>query len=192
MSLMEEFEDREVDSTLNETYNGQVTTRTPYPNIVLVNNTVMIVVVDDGEQCVCVGGGGGGGDVRISNTHHLQLSMHATPIADVEIGFVSNETEVSEGEQAVLVVRVLAGQFPEGVVVNVFFQTIPGSATGRYSNNSPLYCSCRGGSSLVRQGSHEPPFLSATTHPLESPGSVEGTKLLHTVKSRDSPTFICY
>ena len=23
----------------------------------------------------------------------------------------------------------------------------------------------RGGSSLVRQGSHEPPFLSATTHP---------------------------
>ena len=61
--------------------------------------------------------------------------MHATPIADVEIGFVSNETEVSEGEQAVLVVRVLAGQFPEGVVVNVFFQTIPGSATGRYSNN---------------------------------------------------------
>ena len=50
----------------------------------------------------------------------------------------------------------------------------------------------RGGSSLVRQGSHEPPFLSATTHPLESPGSVEGTKLLHTVKSRDSPTFICY
>ena len=41
----------------------------------------------------------------------------------------------------------------------------------------------RGGSSLVRQGSHEPPVLSATTHPLESPGSVEGTKLLHTVKS---------
>ena len=38
----------------------------------------------------------------------------------------------------------------------------------------------RGGSSLVRQGSHEPPYLSATTHPLESPGSVKGTKLLHT------------
>ena len=46
---MEEFEDREVDSTLNETYSGLVTTRAPYPNIVLVNNTVMIVIVDDGE-----------------------------------------------------------------------------------------------------------------------------------------------
>ena len=49
VSLMEEFEDREVDSTLNETYCGQVTTHAPYPNIVLVNNTVMIVIVDDGE-----------------------------------------------------------------------------------------------------------------------------------------------
>ena len=73
--------------------------------------------------------------MSIHTTLNFLLSMHATPIADVEIGFVSNETEVSEGEQAVLVVRVLAGQFPEGVVVNVFFQTIPGSATGRYSNN---------------------------------------------------------
>ena len=49
VSLMEEFEDREVDSTLNETYNGQVTTSAPFPNIVLVNNRVMIVVIDDGE-----------------------------------------------------------------------------------------------------------------------------------------------
>ena len=49
VSLMVEFEDREVDSTLNETYSGQVTTRAPYPNIVLVNNTVVIVIVDDGE-----------------------------------------------------------------------------------------------------------------------------------------------
>ena len=49
VSLMEEFEDREVDNTPNVTYIGQVTTRAPYPNIVLVNNTVMIVVVDDGE-----------------------------------------------------------------------------------------------------------------------------------------------
>ena len=69
----------------------------------------------------------------------LKLSMHATPIADVEIGFISNETEVSEGEQAVLMVQVLDGQFPVGVTVNVFFETIRGNTTGRYSNNSPLF-----------------------------------------------------
>ena len=41
---------------------------------------------------------------------------------------------MSEGEMQVkLEVQVLAGHVPEGVVVNVFFQTIPGSATGTYS-----------------------------------------------------------
>ena len=49
---------------------------------------------------------------------------------------MNNETTmmVSEGDmQVVLVVQVLDGQVPEGVVVNVFFQTIPGSATGMYT-----------------------------------------------------------
>ena len=55
VSLIEEFEDREVDSTLNETYSGEVIASAHYPNIVLVNNTVMIVVVDDGEYMYFLG-----------------------------------------------------------------------------------------------------------------------------------------
>ena len=47
---------------------------------------------------------------------------------------MKNKTMVSEGDmQVVLVVQVLAGQVL-GVVVNMFFRTIPGSATGMYNN----------------------------------------------------------
>ena len=52
---------------------------------------------------------------------------------------MNNGTMVSEGEMQVkLVVQVLAGHVPEGVVVNVSFQTIPGSATGMNSRVTVL------------------------------------------------------
>ena len=53
VSLIEEFEDREVDS--DETYSGLVTASANYTNIVLVNNTVMIVILDDGEYLYFLG-----------------------------------------------------------------------------------------------------------------------------------------
>lgn len=45
---------------------------------------------------------------------------------------MNNETVSEEDMQVELVIQVLAGQLAEGVIVNVFFQTIPGNATGKY------------------------------------------------------------
>ena len=69
-----------------------------------------------------------------SHSTHPQFHfvILAIPIADVQIGFVENGTTVSEGDMQVeLVVQVIDGHVPEGVVV--FFKTMQGNATGTYS-----------------------------------------------------------